>query len=122
MIYQNEDADILFPTRAIPSLRDLRGPVWQELIDHVSSRGATSVEQQAFMLMMIRLDGCLTCSADSYRAMLGCTLCAQQAISRFKGSDQDLIDAYLQAKTDVLRWHEQGLVPPGEQPPPEIEL
>ena len=43
MIYQNEDADILFPTRAIPFLRDLRGPAWQELIDHVCSRGLTSV-------------------------------------------------------------------------------
>jgi hypothetical protein len=121
MIYQNEDADILFPTRAIPALRNLRGPAWQELIDHVCSRGPSSVEQQAFMLMMIRMDGCLTCSADSYRAMQGCTVCAQQAISRFKGTDQELIDAFMQAKTDVLRWHESGEVPVSEQAPPEIE-
>lgn len=121
MIYQNEDADILFPTRAIFALRDLRGPIWRELIDHVYSRGAASVEQQAFMLLMIRLNGCLTCSADSYRAMQGCTLCARQAVLRFKGTDQELIDAYLRAKTDVLRWHERGEVPVSEQPPPEIK-
>jgi hypothetical protein len=121
MIYQNEDADILFPTRAISSLRDLRGPIWRELVDHVCSKGPTSVEQQAFTLLMIRLDGCLTCSADSYRAMQGCTLCARQAVLRFKGPDQELIDAYLQAKTDILRWHERGEVPMSEQPPPEIE-
>jgi hypothetical protein len=121
MIYQNDDADILFPTRAIPFLRDLRGPTWRELVDHVCNRGPSSVEQQAFLLMMIRMDGCLTCSADSYRAMQGCTVCAQQAISRFKGTDQELIDAYLRAKTDVLRWLEHGEVPPSEQLPPEIE-
>lgn len=71
------------------------------------------------MLMMIRLDGCLTCHADSYRAMRGCTLCAQQTITRFKGSDEELIDLYEQALADIIQWKNTGEIPPGEQPPEE---
>ncbi len=120
MMYQN-DAEILFPARVIPLLRNLRGQDWQQLIDHVICQEPASVEEQAFCLMMIRLDGCLTCHADSYRAMRGCTLCAQQTIARFKGSDQDLIAAYEQARADILHWQETGEMPLSEQLPPEVQ-
>ena len=43
-------------------------------------------EQLAFSLMMIRLDGCLTCETDFYRAMRGCKACARQMLRRFKGT------------------------------------
>ena len=52
--------------------------------------------------MMIRLDGCMTCQADSYRAMRGCTACARQAVLRFRGSDQELIKLYDRARKDIL--------------------
>lgn len=120
MMYQN-DAEILFPARVIPSLRNLRGPEWQQLIDCILQLEDGSLEEQAFTLMMVRLDGCLTCHADSYRAMRGCTLCAQQTIARFKGSDHDLIIAFEQSKADILRWHETGQIPDGERLPPDAE-
>ncbi len=120
MMYQS-DAEILFPARVIPQLRNLRGGDWQKLVDEVLVQPHGSPEEQAFCLMMIRLDGCLTCHADSYRAMRGCTLCAQQTIARFKGSDADLIAAYEQARRDIYAWHETGVIPLSEQLPPEIE-
>ncbi len=120
MMYQS-DAEILFPARVIPLLRNLRGQAWQQLVDHVTAQPPESVEIQAFTLMMIRLDGCLTCHADSYRAMRGCTLCAQQTITRFKGSDEELLSAFEQARRDVLRWHATGEVPLSERLPPEIQ-
>lgn len=120
VMYQN-DAEMLFPTRVIPSLRNLRGQEWQQLVDHVLSQAGGGIDHQAFCLMMIRLDGCLTCHADSYRAMRGCTLCAQQTITRFKGSDQELVAVYMQAKNDILAWHESGEVPFSERLPPEVE-
>jgi hypothetical protein len=52
--------------------------------------------------MMIRLDGCLSCETDSYRAMRGCILCAQQTIRRYKGSDRELILAFEEARNDVV--------------------
>ena len=119
-MYQS-DAEILFPARVIPSLRNLRGAEWQQLIDRILRKLPDSIEQQAFTLMMIRLDGCLTCHADSYRAMRGCTLCAQQTITRFKGADQDLIASYEQARADVEHWLDTGEVPPSERLPPEVQ-
>lgn len=120
MMYQ-DDAEILFPARVIPMLRNLRGQEWQQVVDAVVKQPPGSMEEQAFCLMMIRLDGCLTCHADSYRAMRGCTLCAQQTVARFKGSDSDLVAAFEQAKVDLLHWHETGEIPVSERIPPELE-
>lgn len=120
MMYQT-DAEILFPARVISMLRNLRGQDWQQLVDHVMCQVPGSLEEQAFTLMMVRLDGCLTCHADSYRAMRGCTLCAQQTIARFKGTDRELITAYEQASADIIRWQETGEMPLSERLPPEIQ-
>ena len=120
MMYQT-DAEILFPARVIPQLRNLRGGDWQKLVDGVTSQPHGSVEEQAFCLMMIRLDGCLTCHSDSYRAMRGCTLCAQQTVARYKGSDADLIAAFEQARRDIAGWHANGIIPLTEQLPADLE-
>jgi hypothetical protein len=119
MMYQS-DAEILFPTRVIPLLRNLRGEVWQRLVDEVLACPADSVEKQAFTLMMIRLDGCLTCHSDSYRAMRGCTLCAQQTIARYKGSDEELVAAFDQARQDICHYVETGEVPASERLPADL--
>lgn len=114
MMYQS-DAEILFPTRVIPLLRNLRGEVWQRLVDDVLAHPPDSVEQQSFTLMMIRLDGCLTCHSDSYRAMRGCTLCAQQTIARYKGSDEELVSIFEQARQDICHYIDTGEVPASER-------
>lgn len=88
------DNEILFPHYAIPALRNTRGPMWRNLIDRLSQQDETSVEVIALMSMMIELNGCLPCETDSYRAMRGCTACAQQTLRRFKGTDEELISAY----------------------------
>ena len=109
------DAEVLFPSRVIPSLRDLRGRKWQRLVDCVIQQPSGSLSQLAFGLLMIRLDGCLTCHSDSYRAMRGCTLCAQQAVLRFKGTDLELVEAFERAKVDVQRWQKTGEAPSHER-------
>ena len=88
-MYQS-DAEIMYPNRVTPALRDLRGEAWQRLVANVLSRTESDDATLAFTLMMIRLDGCLTCHADSYRAMRGCALCAQHTIERYKGTDEQL--------------------------------
>ncbi|MBI3760998.1 MAG: hypothetical protein HY260_03935 [Chloroflexi bacterium] len=108
-MYQS-DTEMLFPPRVIPSLRDLRGKVWHDLVERVVEEEEGSAENLAFCLLMIRLDGCLTCHADSYRAMRGCTSCAQLAIMRYKGNDSDLLHQFKQAKVDVERYQRCGIV------------
>jgi hypothetical protein len=93
--------DILFPRSAISSLKDMRGKVWADLVDRVSNLPENHEETLAFMLMMIRLNGCISCETDSYRAMRGCAACAQQTLRRFKGEDEELIEMFQKAVKDV---------------------
>ena len=103
MYYRTE---MMFPPRAIPKLRDLRGKEWQKLVDKVSTSPDMHPGKLAFMLMMIRLDSCLRCDADSYRAMRGCDLCARQMVRRFKGTDEGLLEMFERARKDVLEFLE----------------
>ena len=60
-----------------------------------------SIELLAFVAMMVRLNSCATCNADSYRAMQGCTACTKQALKRYRGSDEDLLAMYQAARSEV---------------------
>lgn len=92
---------LLFPREAIRSLRCSRGERFAKLIDHVCSLPSCHEETLAFMLMMIQLNGCVSCATDSYRAMNGCSVCALRVLKRFKGTDQDLLDRYEDALNEV---------------------
>jgi hypothetical protein len=94
-------SELLFPPYAIAPLKDLRGPKWKALVKRVAALHETHQEILAFSLMMMRLDGCLTCETDSYKAMRGCVQCAIQTVRRFKESDEELLRLYEQAQKDV---------------------
>lgn len=96
--------ELMFPNYAIPSLEDMRGSEWQTLVTRVRSLPETHEESLAFMLMMIRLNGCMACETDSYRAMRGCVACSAQTLRRHKSGDRDLMRAYQQALEDVRRY------------------
>ena len=93
--------ELLFPDTIIPSLRTARGPEWLQLVDHITPLAGDHPDKLAFSLMMIRLNGCLECETDSYRAMRGCLPCAQQTLRRYKGSDQDLIALFHTCKSEI---------------------
>jgi len=95
------DNELLFPHQVIASLRDLRGPEWADLVNRIIKLEETHEETLAFMLMMIRLNGCMACETDSYRAMRGCTACAHQVLRRFKGEDAELLKRFATALADV---------------------
>ncbi|TVR22173.1 MAG: hypothetical protein EA396_06710 [Anaerolineaceae bacterium] len=95
--------ELLFPRYVIPSLRNLRGAAWAELVDRVWALDECHAESLAFMLMMIRLNGCMSCETDSFRAMRGCATCAQQMLRRYKGTDDDLLALFERALDDIRR-------------------
>jgi hypothetical protein len=105
-VMYNSDTDLLFPLRVINSLSELRGESWADLIDRVENSNEP-MPQAAFVLMMVRLGGCVGCNADSFRAMRGCTQCARQSVKRFRGSDFDLTSLYEDALKDVIRHFEE---------------
>jgi hypothetical protein len=93
--------DLLFPHHALPSLRRLRGPQWQQLVERVLTLPETHEETLALMLLLIRLNGCVSCETDSYRAMRGCAACALQTLRRYKGGDEELLEMFQDALSDV---------------------
>ncbi len=103
----NSDTELLFPLRVIPELRSLRGPVWRDLVDQVTSPEADPLDQMAFVLVMVRLGGCVPCNADSFRAMRGCTQCARQTVRRFKGTDQELVNQFQAARKEVKNYQQK---------------
>jgi hypothetical protein len=64
--YAYNKYELLFTPHLIPGLRDLRDTEWQRLIDSLAELPETHPDALAFSLMMIDLDGCLTCEMDSY--------------------------------------------------------
>lgn len=98
-MYTNND--ILFPHASIGALKDLRGAEWAALVERILTLPENHEETLGFMLMMIRLNGCMSCETDSYRAMRGCTACAIQTLRRFKDRDDQLFAMYEKALKDV---------------------
>ncbi len=101
---QNGGIDLIFPSRAIEPLRKLRGEHWENLVTSLLDLEPESPGRIAFVLFMVRIGGCTTCQSDSFRAMRGCVLCSSTTIKRYKGSDQNLVDLYLEAEQDVIRY------------------
>ena len=93
--------ELLFPTYVIPVMRNARGPEWQQLIDRIEPLPEDHPEKLAFSLMMIRLNGCMECETDSYRAMRGCIPCTAQTLRRYKGPDYELFEMYDHALEDI---------------------
>jgi hypothetical protein len=104
----NTDTELLFPSRVIASLRSLKGETWRSLIDEITKKDPNRVEYMAFVLMMVRMGGCVSCNADSFRAMRGCPQCARQTIKRFRGPDSELVEMYKQALSEVTAYMEKN--------------
>ena len=104
----HSDTEILFPIRVTPHLRNLRGDTWNNLVDQVCRAPDASLDQLAFSLLLIRLSGCLRCHTHSYRALRGCTVCAQHTVQRFRGEDSELISLFDNAQNEVNTFLQNG--------------
>lgn len=97
----NDDTELIFPLRVAPSLRDLHDAAWRKVVDKAAKSAPDSLEAVSFVLAMARIDGCATCNADSFRAMKGCTLCAQDAVRRYRGGEKALLKQVEKAEKEV---------------------
>lgn len=93
--------ELLFPAEAIPTLRGLQGERWRDLIDRLSQLPESHPEVLGFSLMMIKMNACLRCETDCYRAMRGCAECSQLTLRRFRGSEADLLERHQKAVADI---------------------
>lgn len=100
----NTDTEMLFPIRVIPSLAEMRGSEWQQLVEHISDEKTEDSEKIAMTALVVKLAGCAGCNTDSFRAMKGCTQCARLTIKRYKGNDADLIRTYQDCLKEVSNY------------------
>lgn len=98
------ETHLIFPERLIAVLQDLRGQDWQELVQRTMTYPNSAIEQAAFVLLIVRLAGCNTCHADTLRALRGCAQCARQAVTRYRGTDDELVDMYHQSYTEIQNY------------------
>ncbi len=99
-------AEILFPHKSAISLASLRDAKWRELAKKVASLPEDHPDSLAFCLMMIKQCGCLDCNPDRYKALMGCSACGKRTIQGYKGSDENLLRAFRQARGEVNRYLE----------------
>jgi hypothetical protein len=100
----NPDTEVLFPMRVSSQLKTIRGKEWLELIDKINDSETEFRDQMAFSWMMVQLCSCVSCNADSFRAMRGCTQCAAQTIRRYHGDDHELFKEFEAARRDVEKF------------------
>ena len=100
----NRDTEILFPTYIIPELHDLRGDEWKDLIQQVEKRESSDPKRIAFTLMMVQINNCVSCQADSYRALKGCVQCARQNIERLRGDHVELVNLFKEANEEISNY------------------
>ena len=93
--------ELIFTPHLIPTLSNLRGTGWQELIDQLSQLSETHPDTLAFSMMMIELGNCLACDMDSYRAQRGCSFCAKQSVLSYKGTDKQLLRRFERTKSKI---------------------
>ncbi len=96
-------AELLFPTYLIPTLRTLRGPTWTQLVDRVLAVDEDHPLSLAFMLMLVELGDCMPCHSESYKFLQGCKICSARTIRCYKGSDEELLDLFEQALCRIER-------------------
>ena len=106
-IMKKRETELLFPSYVVPALLNTCGEIWQLLVKEIALLENDSLEIMAFTLIMARIGNCVLCNSGSYRAMQGCRQCARQALSRFKGSDEDLEEMYKAAKIEVIDYMEK---------------
>ena len=100
----NPNTEYIFPMRVIRDLQILRGQAWKTLVNSLLSPDVSEADRLGFVLFMVRTAGCITCNSDAFRAMKGCTQCAQQSIRRYRGDDSELVEQFEQAKQEVLNY------------------
>ncbi len=102
--------EFLFAHWAVPKLKDLRGPKWQALVQRVSKLPEDHPDSLAFALMMIRIDGCVTCTAQRYRERGGCASCAEFVLTTLvKESETSLLSRFRAAQKEIASSLSAGL-------------
>ncbi len=93
--------EILFAPWAVRALKEARGAKWKRLVEQVDALPETDPDALAFQLVMIRLNGCLTCDARKYLERGGCARCAVTNLGFSKETEESLLARYRAARKEI---------------------
>lgn len=99
----NNDTELLFPSRVIKDLKGHRSEEFDALIDQVKDLPEEDPDLLALALMMTKLNGCLSCNSDSFRAMRGCTQCSTLNVRRYRGTEKQFMGLYTKARKEITK-------------------
>ena len=102
----NNDTELLFPSRVIKDLKGVRGEEFDALIDQVKDLPEDDPELLAVAMMMTKLNGCMSCNSDSFRAMRGCTQCSILNVRRYRGSEKQFMGLLTKARKEITKLEE----------------
>jgi hypothetical protein len=100
-------SELLFPHHSVGALTGLRDEEWDTLVKRIATLPETHVDSLAFLLLVIRTCDCLKCDMGSYKASLGCTVCAQRAVSGDRDLDGRLAQQFEAARGEIIAYLER---------------
>ncbi len=94
--------EFLFAHWAVADLTEVRGPRWRALVTRVAALPSTHPDSLAFALMMIRLNGCINCTAPRFRERGGCANCSRFVLTTLsKEPEASLLARYQNAHQEI---------------------
>lgn len=97
-------SEFLFAHAAVPTLANLRGPRWHELVTRIAQLPDTDPDALAFALTMIRVNGCVACDIKRYRERGGCAHCSKFVLTTLnKESEAGLLTRFRTAQKEIAR-------------------
>ncbi len=85
-------------------LKELRGARWRDMTTRISRLDSTHPDALAFALMMVRIDGCVSCDAKRYRERGGCANCARFVLTTLnKETEAELITRFQSTQKEIAR-------------------
>ncbi len=93
----------MFAHWAVRALKDARGPKWKKLVQEIAALPETHPDALAFHLMMVRLNGCVTCDVRKYAERGGCARCAATNLGFSKETEKSLLARYRAARDQVAQ-------------------
>ena len=93
--------ELFFPFSIVPSLKAVYGNEWYTLVKQIEQLPENHPEALAFILMMSKINGCVTCETDSFRAMKGCLACSLQTLRRMKDDPEKVMMLLDESRVEV---------------------
>ncbi|MBI5650128.1 MAG: hypothetical protein HZC40_06755 [Chloroflexi bacterium] len=96
--------EFLFAHWAVSALKHLRGDKWRELTTRLAALPETHPDALAFALVMVRVNGCVTCDARRFRERGGCANCTKFVLTTLnKENESELIARFRAAQKEIAR-------------------